>query len=313
MRQWLVALICAGFISSTYSQTVWTPHPVSVALTIGQWLNQDSKKLYYIEVESRAPTFEQAKQEGFRLAAEYAVGNLILSESESRNSRLVRDDITTYSSAYVDRFKITKREDVSGGVILNMQVWVAHSAIANRLLNQSTVAGNIDGERVATQISTITQTRQTADKVLSTVLNDFPKRAFDIKLDTTKIVYTNQRTGQLYIGFFISWNRTFINSLSETLTVINQKPKCGPYSFRIHCQDAYQVEIAVPGFTSNTRAYFEDTITERIFRDQVWVKRPGILLELKDFNGNRILRQCYPDFHQAWNYLNFGQIGRAHV
>jgi hypothetical protein len=66
------------------------------------------------------------------------------------------------------------------------------------------------------------------------------------------------------------------------------------------------VEVAKPGFSSNTRAYFDDPVTERMFKDQVWVKRPGIILELKDFDGNQVLKKCYPDFYRIWNYLNFG-------
>lgn len=316
MRRLVVSIVCAGLLSTAQAQSiakVITPTPISIALTIGEWLSKDSKKLYYIEVESRAETFEQAKQEGFRLAVEHAVGSMILSETEVRTGKLSRDDIITYSSGFVDRFEIARKENVSGGVIVTMKVWVAHSSIANRLLNQSANNGQVEGERVATQISTITKSRQDGDRLLGAVLNDFPHRAFDIKLDKTKVNYTSQRTGQLYVGFYISWNRDYINSLAEALKTINQRTKCGLFSHQSHCQGAYMVEVSVPGFSSNTRAYFEDPVTERMFKDQVWSKRPGIILELKDFDGNRVLKQCYPDFHRIWNYINFGPGNNVRV
>ena len=309
MRRFVLALACAGLFTTAQSQTVGriiTPTPVSVALTIGQWLFKDSKKLYYIEVEARAPTFEQAKQEGFRLAVEHAVGSMILSETEVKSGRISRDDIITYSSGFVDQFEIAHKESVDGGVIVNMKVWVAHSSIANRLLNQSSQDGRVEGERAATQISTITQSRRDGDRVLGAVLHDFPSKAFDIKLDKTKVVYTSQRTGQLYVGFYISWNREYLNSLSEALRAINQRTQCGEFSHRSHCLGSYQVEVAVPGFSRNTRAYFDDPVTERMFKDQVWGKRPGIILELKDFDGNQVLKQCYPNFYNIWNYISFG-------
>lgn len=316
MRRLVAGIICAGLLNTAYAQSIGriiTPTPVSIALTIGQWLTKDSKKLYYIEVEARAETFEQAKQEGFRLAVEHAVGSMILSETEVRNSRLTRNDIITYSSGFVDQFEIARKDSVHGGVIVNMKVWVAHSSIANRLLNQSASDGRVEGERVATQIDTITQSRQAGDRLLGAVLTDFPQRAFDIKLDKTKVHYTSQRTGQLYVGFYISWNRDYLNSLAEALKTINQRTKCGTFAHQSHCQGSYLVEVAVPGFSSNTRAYFDDPVTERMFKDQVWSKRPGIILELKDFDGNRILKQCYPDFHRIWNYLSFGTGNNVRV
>jgi hypothetical protein len=308
MRGIIVALVCAGWLTTTQAQSVAKvimPTPVSVALTIGKWLMQDSKKLYYIEVESRAETFFQAKNEGFRLATEHALGSLVLSESHVTNGRLSRDEIITYSSGYVDNFEIVQRDDVAGGVILKMKVWVAHSAIANRLLNQSTKDGQVEGERVATQIATLNHQRQSGDRLLSTVLSDFPHRAFDIKLDKTKVVYTNQRTAQLYVGFYINWNINYLNSMAEALTAINQRTQCGLLSRQVHCQGSYQVEIARPGFSRNTRTYFDDDVTGRMFQDQVWNKRPGIVLTLRDFNGNQLSKQCYPNFHMIWNYINF--------
>lgn len=309
MRRLIAGLVCTGLLATAQAQSVAKlimPTPVSMALTIGQWLAKDSKKLYYIEVEARAETFEQAKQEGFRLAVEHAVGSMILSETEVRAGQLSRDDIITYSSGFVDQFEIARKESVSGGVIVTMKVWVAHSSIANRLLNQSANNGQVEGERAAVQIDTITKSRQDGDRLLGAVLNDFPQRAFDIKLDKTKVRYTSQRTGQLYVGFFISWNRDYLNSLAEALTAINQRTKCGDFSNRRHCDGAYQVEVAVPGFSRNTRVYFDDPATERMFKDQVWGKRPGIVLELKDFDGNQVLKQCYSNFHNIWYYFKFG-------
>ena len=183
MRRAIAAIVCAGLIAGVSAQTVpvWAPSPVSIALTIGQWINQGSKKLYYVEVKSQAQDFESAKAEGFRLAVEHAVGTLVLSETETANSRINRDDIITYASGYVDRFEITDRTNVGNAVELTMKVWVAHSAIANRLLNTSETSGQIDGERVATNIATITHERRSGDRIIATILTDFPKRSFDIE------------------------------------------------------------------------------------------------------------------------------------
>ena len=66
--------------------------------------------MFDVDVESYASTFEEAKKEGFRLAVEYAVGSLILSETEVRSDRMKRDEIITYASGFVEDFKILSRE-----------------------------------------------------------------------------------------------------------------------------------------------------------------------------------------------------------
>jgi hypothetical protein len=292
MRRSIVAALCAGLLATAQAQSVGkiiTPAPISIVLTIGQWLTKDSKKLYYIEVESRAQTFEQAKQEGFRLAVEHAVGSLILSETEVRTGRLSRDDIITYSSGYVDRFEIVQRENVSNGVILTMKVWVAHSSIADRLLNQSTTAGQIDGERSATQIETITQSRQDGDRVLAAVLADYPSKSFDIKMDKTQVVYDQSRQAQLYVSFYLSWNRDYINSLAESLKTT--APCKSAYS---SCRAASQVIVRMPGFTSNvTVGFYDDYARSMIQRETLGNNPSAIMVAIKDFDGHKKFKQCF--------------------
>lgn len=312
MRRLVAILACVGIIVSAQAQTlgrIVTPTPVSLALTIGQWLFKDQKKLYYIEVESRAPTFQQARDEGFRLAVEHAVGSLILSESDVRRGQLVRDEIITYASGYVDQFELMQRIESDAGVIIQMKVWVAHSAIANRLLNTSETAGQVDGARAATQITTITQSRHAGDRVLQAVLNDYPARSFDIILDPTKVVYSHQRTGQLYVSFILRWNQKYLDSLAETVKVINQKPECNRLISR--CTYVTQVEVRQPGFTSNTVGWFDDQNIWRIFQQHTMISQPRILLKILDFDRNTVYKQCFtaPELsadYASWKYVDIG-------
>lgn len=311
MLKLLVSVVCAGLIATAQAQSVAkiiSPTPISVALTIGQWLMRDSKKLYYIEVESRAETFEQARQEAFRLAVEHAVGSMILSETEVRTGRLTRDDIITYSSGFVDRFDIVQRENVSGGVVLTMKVWVAHSAIANRLLNESTTAGQIDGERTAAQIDTITQSKQAGDRLLAAVLADFPARSFDVALDKTRVIYDQNRQAQLQVEFFLRWNRDYLNSLAEALTTT--APCKSAYS---RCQTASQITVRMPGFTSNVIVGFHDEHARTLIqRETLGSNPPAILIAIKDFDGHERFKQCFYAKeldHRQWNPWYYVELG----
>jgi hypothetical protein len=46
------------------------------------------------------------------LAVEQALGTLISSETEVNNGRIVRDEIVSYASGYVDRFDIVSTQPV---------------------------------------------------------------------------------------------------------------------------------------------------------------------------------------------------------
>ena len=111
---------------------------LSTGITVARWIHEtSSEKVLYVEVIGEGSTIDQARQQGFRLAVEHAVGTVVASETEVRNDRLARDEIITYASGYVDRFEVVEQQRVGNRVLVNMKVWVRPSKIANRLLNRS--------------------------------------------------------------------------------------------------------------------------------------------------------------------------------
>lgn len=285
--------------------------PIGIVLTVGQWVVQAQKKVYYVEVESSAESFQSARDEGFKLAVEHAVGSLILNETESTNWRLTRNSVTNYSAGYVDQFKIVERRDNAGNTTLRMQVWVAHSSIADRLLNQSKHAGAVEGNTIATQAATLTHQRQTGDRVLSTVLADYPHRAFNVKMESTRAVYDSNRQVQLQVPFVLEWNKTYLNSLEETLKVINHYPRCNTANDA--CKRALsRVELHVNYLQWNPGAWFNDEEAWRIMLDQMVIRRPVYKLTLHTVSGNRI-NYCYrapeldeSEYRPAY-FTNFGR------
>lgn len=285
MRRAVVAVVLA------LASTVWA-QPIGIVLTVGQWIVQAQKKLYYVEVEVTANSFQTARDQGFALAVEHAVGSLILTETESTNQRLTRNNITNYSAGYVDQFKIVERRDDAGAVSLRMQIWVAHSAIADRLLNQSRDAGAVEGATIAAQTATITHQRQTGDRVLNTVMADYPHRAFDVRMESTRAVYDSNRQAQLQIPFVLSWNSTYLKSLEESLQAINQYPRCNTANDA--CKRATsRVELHVNYLRWNPGAWFNDTAAWQIMMNNMVHSRPVYKLTLHTVTGGKIV-QCYP-------------------
>lgn len=295
MRKVLIGLLCSVQLiaAAEPAQNLLTPTPVSAVITVGTWIfTAENKKVFEIDVQAKAQTFEQAKKEGFRLAVEHAVGNFILSETEVNSSRMKRDEIITYASGFVDRFEILNRSDEGNGVRVSMRVWVARSSIAQRLLNKSETSGDLEGPRVQAKIETYQEYRTNADRVLAAVLNDYPQRAFDIALQPSQVVLDSARQPVVIVPFMMRWNEKYLNSLVETVERINPKPDCAS-GFR-QCNTRSMITVRVNAVTKDPGAWFDDDITWNVMFQRMVLIRPMYRVVVKDQTGRDQLRECYP-------------------
>lgn len=295
MRKLLISLLCASVLTATAgpAQDILTPSPIGAVITVGTWvLSSDRKKVFEIDVQAKAQSFEQAKKEGFRLAVEHAVGNFILSETEVNNSRTKRDEIITYASGFVDRFEILNRTDSGDSVRLTMRVWVARSSIAERLLNKSEDATNLEGPRVQAKVESYQEYRGSADRVLAAVLNDYPQRAFDVAAQPSQVVLDSYRQPVVIVPFVLRWNEKYLNSLIETVQRINPKPSCAS-SFR-QCNTRSMITVRTNIMSKDPGAWFDDDITWNVMFQRMVLIRPMYRVIVQDQSGREQLRQCYP-------------------
>jgi hypothetical protein len=193
-----------------------TPSPISIAITIGEWLLKDEKKTYHIQIESIAKNSEQARNEAFRLAVEMAVGTLVVSEREIKNNEVASEQILKYSSGYIDNFSIISETEVAGKTKLIVDVWVGESKIADRLLNISRADGKIEGSRIAIQQLSLKKVKDDAAKLIELVANDFPYRAFDLDVGKS-ISKVNARDIVIDTPIKIKWNHHYLSSLIDAL------------------------------------------------------------------------------------------------
>jgi hypothetical protein len=204
--------------------------PWSLGIHLAEWVIKERQKTFYVEVTADGSTLEQARHSAFRIATERAVGVVILSETETANSRLKRDEIISYASGYVDEYKIVDQTERQGRIWIKAQVWIKHSAIANRLLAGSVEPGKIDGERHSAQLSSLQHEQLSGDSLLRAVLNDFPKRSFVTKAGKSRIEIRPDRSTQLAVDFEVYWDYRYLEALSETLQNLKPKtPMCGDH------------------------------------------------------------------------------------
>jgi len=304
----IATLISAVLISTTAPAQNWDvprPLPLTIGVTLAQWAVKDQKRVYYVEVVGEGRDAESARQHAFRMAVERAVNTVIVSETETENSKLRRDEIITYASGYVHDYLVLDQRESRAGIQVQMRVWVSNSAISNRLLNVSRDSGSIEGGKISEQIRSVQRERESADKLLSTVLADYPRRAFDIRLESTRVVMTDQRQGELHIPFVVSWNSHYVNSIAEVVARINQKNDCNKW-FR-QCTGASMITVA-----GQAVGYFDDTAAYDLMHREMILSRPQIQISIRDQFGTVQFRQCYsaPELdyssYATWHYIELG-------
>lgn len=299
MQHMIAALVLASCVAGPAVATgsaLWQPHPVTMALTIGKWLLKEREQVYYVRVEAAGHTEQAAVTAAFRLAVSQALGSLILSESEVRNQEVVRNSIINYSAGYVDDHKILDRRSENGLIVVTADVWIKHSRLNQRLLNQSSTSGEINGARTRIQTHTLTHSRGEGDRVLAAVLEDFPGRAFTVSAGPTRTLYSDRRNRTIELSFRVQWNQLYLDSLREVLSQVAQNANAGACVGRYARSCSYQGYVTIkarPGTHGSSRtAAFDDSISLDLLHTHLIDSRPAVLVTVQDHNGSVAWRGC---------------------
>ena len=229
MRKFLVALVCVVAVSAQAQSLgnpigIIIPSPLGIVVTVGSWIFQGKQKLYYIEVEGRGANQQEARENGFRLAVEQAIGTVIASETNVQQGRVSRDEIISYAAGHVDHFEIVNTELAGNGYQVRMKVWVARSVISERLLIESETDGQIPGDRASVAVGTINYANSQGDRLTGTVLRDWPHRSFDIRVDPSTVTQDSYRRAVLTIPVVVTLNDTYANSLYAAMQIRRNQP-----------------------------------------------------------------------------------------
>lgn len=319
MRRLAAVLICALSFSAVaqvppVTTQMLIPSPLGVVLMVGKWIYDSASRqeVYYIEVAGDGDTAQQARMNGFRLAVEQAIGTLISSETEVLNGRIIRDEIISYAAGFVDRFEIVSQQATSQGVRVSMRVWVKKSALSDRLLNRTERSGEVDGARASVQLQTLNQERATGDAILQQVLNDFPRRAFDIELKHTDFLRQN-RSAIMEVNFKMTWNRDYLRSLWTALDATSQRTSRPVAVITLNSGGLFG------GFGGTAR--YDDTVKLQLVANRMLFSLPTVLLTVRGSSREILFSSCYmfqelDNQEQGWvtrdRFVSFHNSG-AHV
>jgi hypothetical protein len=286
-------------LNSCATPNINRSNPVS----IGQWLIKDSKKVYYIRVESTAKTFEQARQAGFKQAVSQAVGTLVVVETEVKNQQLIKQDIIHYSSGFIDDFKILDQTEVAGNVKIVMDVWVIESKIADRLLTVSKSMGTVEGLRAATQQQTYLDEQYKGDELLHLVTKDFPRNAFKVAVGKTSVTLEGRdSTLKVYVDF--EWNEAYVNAIYDVLLKTREGTMgIGPFNLK---KWATIIMVRRKDEWGGIFASYKDITKGNILYKNIVAVKPMLRLVIKDSENNLVFDRCFEDIHLSGRYFGDG-------
>lgn len=245
-----------------------------------------------IRVSCEARTFEQAKTICFSNAIEFAVGAVVVASTEIRKRSLVRDDILKHSSGYVDDYTIEGRIDEPNRVMLIMDVTVKQSKIAERIMGAQAPTGEIQGQRLDARYSSYMNNRNSGDKVLGEVIQDFPKFSFIISKGEVLYHVDNHRNPVVIIPYTIKWNYKYLVALNEALAITQDQ------SSRTIKQEVISVSSKDPDawILGKTNTYYFNDLYRAQMVKRVFVQTIYVNVTFKDGNG-RVLKAGCDDGH----------------
>ena len=175
----ILTSVCSISNSQGISSSIIAPvSPIMSVISITKFFAEvigDQVPEYLVKIRVTDNDQQLATKLAFKEACNKAFGSVISSELESNNQQLTRDNVTNYSSCYVKDHKIISREQNGNGeFILEIDVTVSSNKIANRALGSSSSINQLDGEKHIDRIVTFQESKQDEDKILNSVLQDYP-------------------------------------------------------------------------------------------------------------------------------------------
>jgi hypothetical protein len=111
-----------------------------------------------------------------------------------------------------------------------MNVAVASSKIAQRMLSSGNKSMMINGQRLQAQIETQLDQRSRGDLLIAEVLGSYPYNAYVVNSGQTELTFGVRRQVYIDIPYEIRWSKFWLDALNETLGVIAVDSKsCNSY------------------------------------------------------------------------------------
>jgi hypothetical protein len=271
-----------------------------------------SKSDNYIRSTGLGNTYEEAKHNAFKEAIEYQVGVVIASERESYNEKLIKNEILAYSSAFVDEYKIISQQNIGNKIQVIVDVKLSLLRLSDRILSKGKDSKNLDGSKHDNQYKSFLENKQNGDKILASILNDYPRRAYDVKQSDYVVKIDTYRNLTLTIPYELNWNPNYIASFHDAIRLVSDgKPSLWTSEKGFAQQYPSTVRIG------SEKYYFNEfVITNKILDSIMDWNEVRINMEIKDLHNRTQYSECFvpKQLHKnVGDYYNINYIKTINV
>jgi hypothetical protein len=268
----------------------------SIAGTLNAWAVEGP-----FRVQGEGETLEQARQNAFRAAIERAYGSAIVSDRQSVNGDLVKDDILNYASGYVADYRLIDTQQKGSRTVVVMDIWVNDSKIADRILGAGTSPKAIDAEKQISQLNSLLEAKKRGDQLIQQVMSDFPSKAFTISNDEIEIRVDANRTPWLFIKYAMRWNYNYLMAVNEALSLVadSKNGVMSPILDRLAGQSAtgYVTIMAKDPkdfILGNQWHYRPDNPIFILLQSILANREPYIMITVRNARADRVFFGCMP-------------------
>jgi hypothetical protein len=267
---------------------------ISIAGTLNAWAVEGP-----FRVQGEGETLQQARQNAFRAAIERAYGSAIVSDRQSVNGDLVKDDILNYASGYVADYRLIDTQQKGSRTVVVMDIWVNDSKIADRILGAGTSPKAIDAEKQISQLNSLLEAKKRGDQLIQQVMSDFPSKAFTISNDEIELRVDGNREPWLFIKYAMRWNYNYLMAVNEALS-ISAASKNGVISpildrFAGQSESGYVTIMAKdPKYYifGNQWHYRPDDYSHKLLKGILIDKEPYIMITIRNAQSYSVWRTC---------------------
>lgn len=246
-----------------------------------------------IQVSGEGSTFEEAKLNAFKTAIEYEAGTIVVSERDSTNYKLIKNEILVYSSAYITNYKIINTFKSGNQVHVVVDVDVASNKISDRILGVGSKPTMVESKH-DTQYQTYIENKNNGDRILLQVLKDYPVKAFTVTQGPHALAVDVYRNAILEIPIEFKWNYNYITSLNDTLSALEDGShgllKQSPGNITIMAKDPKDYV-----FGKKSIYRFNDVLITQAIKESFLQNQPRIQITITG-RGVVVYKNCFvPD------------------
>jgi hypothetical protein len=249
-----------------------------------------------IRVTGQGKSFEEAKQNALTQAIETISGSVIVHQREHRNGSTTKNNTIVHSAGYVTEYKIVDRYQLRDFIYVEMDVYVNPSNLADKILSKMPEPQMVDGYNANASYETAVESRNSWAEVVQTVMDDYPKMAYNITQGKAYTNLSNQNSMILNIPYKLTWNKNYLRSFEEMIS-LSSKGRVGFFNTSNHNST----------FVVGSNSYFMDkTNSIQLQKTLLNNKIPTLLVTLRASNGSIIGKACTKVEGSNTMLYNFG-------